>query len=67
MTFFLDIVFTLSKSVPQLDCFVARTGNNLSVIGAEANRQNVGGVPNEAAGRHSGVEVPKTEGMVPGG
>lgn len=67
MTFFLDIVFALSKSVPQLNCFVARTGDDLSVICAEANRQNVRGVSNETAGGQSSVEVPKTEGMVPRG
>ena len=66
MTFFLDIVFALSKGVPQLNCLVARAGNNLSIVSTEANRQNVRCMSNEAAGGQSGVEVPETEGVVPG-
>jgi len=66
VTFFLDIVFALSKSVPQLNCLVARARDNLSVVGAEANRKNVRCMSNEAAGGQSGVEVPETEGVIPG-
>jgi hypothetical protein len=65
MSIIFDIVLALSKRVPQLDRPVARSGNNLPVIGAEADTKNVGGVANKAASGGSGVQVPETERVVP--
>ena len=36
--FFGDGKFAVTKSVPQLDRTIARSGDNLSVIGGEGNR-----------------------------
>jgi len=61
----LDIEFTFTKGVPELDRFVARTRDNLPVISAEADGQNVGSVSDKFPGRVSGAQVPKTEGVIP--
>lgn len=66
VTILLDIVFALSEGVPEFDCSVTRTGNDLSVISTEADGQDIGSVSHESAGGNTGVEVPKTEGVVPG-
>jgi len=65
MALLLDIVFALSESIPQLDGPVTRTRDDLSVIRAEANGQNIGGMSNKATGGQSSVKIPKTKGMVP--
>jgi hypothetical protein len=62
-----DIIFALAKSVPKFDCFVARTRDNLSVVGAKANGQDIGCVANEATCSGTGIEVPQTECVVPRG
>lgn len=61
----LNVVFALAKGVPQLDGPVTRTGDDLTIVCAEADRQNIGGVANEAAGSQSRVKIPETEGMIP--
>ena len=67
MTVLLDIVLALSERVPELDRAVARAGNDLPVIGAEADGKDVRGVSDEAAGGETRVEVPEPEGVVPRG
>lgn len=67
MTIILNVVLALAKGVPELDCPVARTGNDLPVIRAKANGQHIGGMANKAARGNTCVEVPKAEGVVPGG
>lgn len=66
VTFILDVVFALSEGVPELDGAVARAGYDLTVIGAEANGEDIGGVTNEATGGQSGVKIPETKGVIPG-
>mmetsp|Transcript_11114 Transcript_11114/g.15943 ORF Transcript_11114/g.15943 Transcript_11114/m.15943 type:complete len:361 (+) Transcript_11114:135-1217(+) len=61
---FLDGVFALSKSVPQVDGTVTGAGHNLTVVRRECNGENVLGVANEAAGGGAGVEVPQTESAI---
>jgi len=61
----LDVIFALSKGIPEFNSPIAGSGHDLSVVRAKAHRQNVGGVPDEATGGETGVEVPKTECMVP--
>lgn len=61
----LDIVFALSEGVPELDRPVAGAGDDLPVVGAEADGEDIGGVADEAAGSETGVQVPETEGVVP--
>lgn len=67
MAIILNVIFALSQSIPELDGSIARTRDDLSVIGAEADREDIGGVTNETTRRHSGVEVPEAEGVVPRG
>ena len=62
---FLDVKFTFTECVPKLDRSVTRAGDDLPVVSAEADRQNVRGVPDEFSGRLAGVQVPETESMIP--
>ena len=63
----LDIVLALAKGVPELNRPVARAGDNLPVVSAEADRKDVGRVADEAARRETSVKVPEAEGVVPRG
>jgi len=67
VTIILDIILALSKGVPKFDCFITRTRDNLSVVCAEADGQDIGGVADESASGLASVQVPETQGMVPGG
>ena len=62
----LNVVLALAKGVPKLDCPVARARDDLPVVRAEADGQDVGGMSDKAAGRRAGVQVPEAEGVVPG-
>ena len=66
MAILLDVVLALSEGVPELDRLVARARDDLPVVGAEADRQDIGLVADEATGGEAGVKIPKTEGVVPG-
>ena len=63
----LDVVLALAERVPEFDGLVPRTRDDLPVVRAEADRQNVGSVSNKAASGETGVEIPEPEGVVPGG
>lgn len=67
MAIILDIIFAFTEGVPELDRPVARSRDNLPVIGTEADGQNIGGVADKLTGSDTGVQVPETEGVVPGG
>lgn len=67
MTVILDIILAFSKGVPKFDSSVTRTRDNLSVVCAEADRQDIGGVANESASGLASVQVPETQGVVPRG
>ncbi len=67
MSFVGDSELAVTKSVPELDGAIARARNNLSVVGGEADGQNIVGVANKSAGSRTGREFPETEGLVPGG
>lgn len=62
-----DVELALAEGVPELDGAVARARDDLAVVGGEGDREDVGGVANEAAGGGAGVEVPETQGLVPRG
>jgi len=61
----LDVKFTFTQGIPEFDRPITGTRDDLSVISAEADRQNVRGVPDEFPGRLAGIQVPETEGVVP--
>lgn len=62
-----NVVFTFTQSVPELDALVTRTGDDLTVIGRERDGKDISVVSDETAGSGTVDEVPKTEGLVPGG
>jgi len=66
MTFIFDVAFALSESIPEFDCPITGTRDNPSVVSAKANGEDIGSVSNKTTGRGTGVQVPQTEGMVPG-
>ena len=65
MSILLDVEFTFTEGIPELDRPVTGAGNDLPVISAEADRQNIRSMSNEFPGRLAGVQVPKTEGVIP--
>ena len=65
VSIFLDVKFTFTKGIPKFDRLVTRTGDDLPVIGAEADRQNIRGVPNKFPGRLAIGEIPETKSVVP--
>jgi hypothetical protein len=61
-----DGELAVSESVPQLDGSVARSRNDLSVVGREGNGEDIVGVANESTGGGTGSKLPETESLVPG-
>jgi hypothetical protein len=61
-----DGVLAFTKSVPQLQLVIAGTGNNLTVVSAEGNTGNITSVADEAASSLTAVDIPKSEGTIPG-
>jgi hypothetical protein len=61
-----DGELAVTKSVPQLDCSVAGSGDNLSVVGRERDGEDVVVVSNKSAGGSTGSKLPKAESLVPG-
>lgn len=62
-----DVKLAVTKRVPQLNSAVTATGDNLTVVRAEANAQDVTSVTHKAARRHTSVQVPETKRLVPRG
>lgn len=67
MTLVGDGEFAIAQSVPQLDGAIARARDDLAVVGGEGDGENIVGVADEAAGRHTSSELPQAERFVPGG
>ena len=65
MTLLRDGEFTVSEGIPQLDRTVARSGNDLTVVGRERDGQDVAVVPDETAGRGARRELPEPQRLVP--
>ena len=61
-----DGVLAVTEGVPELDGSVARSGNDLAVVGGEGDGEDVVGVADEAAGGDTSGELPEAEGLVPG-
>ena len=66
MTVLLNVVFALSESIPKFDGSVTGAGNDLPVISTEADREDIRGVADKSTGGETGVQVPETEGVIPG-
>jgi hypothetical protein len=62
-----DGVLAVTEGVPELDGSVARAGDDLAVVGREADGEDVVGVANESSGGSAGGELPQTQGLVPRG
>lgn len=60
-------VLAVTEGVPELDRPVARARDDLSVVGGEGDGEDVVGVADESTGGLTGGELPKAEGLVPGG
>jgi hypothetical protein len=67
MSLFCDGELAITESVPQLDCSIPRSRNNLSVIGGKGNGENIVGVSDESSSGSTSGELPETESLVPGG
>lgn len=62
-----DGVLAVTKGVPQLDGAIARTGDDLSVVGREGDGENVVGVADESSGGGASGKLPEAESLVPRG
>jgi len=60
-----DDDLALTESVPQADGLVARTRDDLSVVGGEGNAQDVLGVSNETSVSLGLVQIPQSDGGIP--
>lgn len=67
MTFIGDGKFAVTQRVPQLNGAISRARDDLTVVGGEGDGQDIVGVANEAAGCHTGSELPQAKSLVPGG
>ena len=67
MTFIGDGEFAVTQCIPQLNGAIARTRDDLTVIGGEGDGKDIVGVADEAAGRYTRGEFPQTERFIPGG
>jgi hypothetical protein len=61
-----DSELAVSESVPELNGSIARSGNDLPVVGREGNGENVVGVSDKSAGGGTGGKLPEAESLVPG-
>jgi hypothetical protein len=55
----------VTKSVPEVDGLVARSGDDLTVVGGEGDGENILGVANELAGAVTSAQFPQTESSIP--
>jgi hypothetical protein len=58
MTIVFDVKFTFTKGIPQLNGLVAGTRHDLSIVCAEADRQDIGGMADETTSSGASVEIP---------
>jgi hypothetical protein len=67
MSFLGNSELAVTKSVPQLDCSVAGSRDNLSIIGGEGDGENIVGVSNETTSSGTGRKLPESQSLVPRG
>lgn len=63
---FLNGVFALTEGVPELDSLITSSGDDLSVISREANREDVTLVGDERSDGLALIEVPESQSLIPG-
>ena len=63
---FLNRVLALAQSVPQLDRLISGARDDLSVVNGERDGQDVFAVTDESSGGRARVQVPQSQGTVPG-
>jgi len=61
-----DGVLAVTEGVPELDGAVTGAGDDLAVVGGEADAKDIVGVADETAGGLASRELPEAEGLVPG-
>ena len=66
VTVLLNGVLALTEGVPQLHGAIARARDDLSVVSAEGDREDVLGVVDESAGAASGADLPQSQSSIPG-
>ena len=66
MSVLLNGEFTNTMDVPNLKVSIDGSRSDLSVIGRERNREDILGVTDESLSGFTSLEVPKTDGRVPG-
>ena len=57
----------VAQSVPELDCTIPRARYDLAIVRGEGDGEDVVGVADEAARRHTRSKLPQTECFVPRG
>ena len=67
MSLLSDGKLAVTESVPELNGSIARSGDNLSVIGGERDGENIIRVSNKSSGSGTSSKLPKAESLVPGG
>jgi len=60
-------VLALAAGVPNLDLLVEGTGEDLTVISRDGNREDILGVTDELGDALALLDVPETDGVIPGG
>lgn len=61
-----DCELAVTKGIPELNRPVPRSGDDLTVVGGERNREDITSVADEAAGGLAGGKLPQTQGLIPG-
>jgi len=65
MLVLLNGVLALTESVPELDGSITSSGDDLSVISREADRENITSVRSESSDGLTSSQIPQSEGLVP--
>jgi len=63
----IDGEFALTVDVPDLDLLIHGAGGNLSIVWGEGNGQNIFGVTNKGGSGGGRLQVPESDGTIPGG
>lgn len=66
MPLFFDIVLALPECIPQLDSLVTGARDDLSIVGAEADRENIGSVTKKTTSGQPSVKIPQAKCVIPG-